>query len=567
MSLTTLSEVALRVKSRTAKLPSIPEENMRKLISSPLLIDCLINNSFYVKAMVDTGCLCFSIFDQSLVRKHKFYSENIAPRSLRLADGKATININQVARINMDIDGRREMIWGYVMPNLAYPIILGKPWMEYNNVIYSAKRKCLRIGSRKYGMIVRASDWYEQGSPTAVQKRISHVSLNQVAVDSGIVFAERLKRARESKDITLGAISINDINRALEPKKSVSKEEVQRGLPEEIRSFTDLFLDDDVHRDSALPPHRPGVDTNIRLQQDDRGRDKEVPWGPLYGMSRDELLVLRKTLTELLDKSWIRASSSPGGAPVLFIRKPNGGLRFCVDYRALNAITKRDRYPLPLIRETLRLISNAAWVSKVDVRAAFHRLRVAKGDEWKTAFRTRFGSYEWLVTPFGLAGAPAAFQRWINQVLGDLLGNTCAAYLDDIIIFSDGDLADHWVKVQQVLKRLRDAGLRLDPQKCEFASKEIKYLGFIISVKEGIKVDPDKVKAISTWEVPKNVKGVRSFLGFANFYRGFVKNFAEISNPLLNLFYLVCVGAMCDCTQEDGRQLLRSVCRVKYVFK
>ncbi|KAI0996740.1 hypothetical protein K3495_g11442 [Podosphaera aphanis] len=435
----------------------------------------------------------------------------------------------------MDIDGRREMIWGYVMPNLAYPIILGKPWMEYNDVIYSAKRKCLRIGSRKYGMIVRASDWYEQGSPTAVQKRISHVSLNQVAIDSGIVFAERLKRARESKDITLGAISINDINRALEPKKSVSKEEVQRGLPEKIRSFTDLFLDDDVHRDSALPPHRPGVDTNIRLQQDDRGRDKEVPWGPLYGMSRDELLVLRKTLTELLDKSWIHASSSPGGAPVLSIRKPNGGLRFCVDYRTLNAITKRDRYPLPLIRGTLGLISNAAWVSKVDVRAAFHCLRVAKGDEWKTAFRTRFGSYEWLVTPFGLAGAPAAFQRWINQVLGDLLGNTCAAYLDDIIIFSDGDLADHWVKVQQVLKRLRDAGLRLDPQKCEFASKEIKYLGFIISVKEGIKVDPDKVKAISTWEVPKNVKGVRSFLGFANFYRGFVKNFAEISNPLLNL--------------------------------
>ncbi|KAI1004754.1 hypothetical protein K3495_g3462 [Podosphaera aphanis] len=204
-------------------------------------------------------------------------------------------------------------------------------------------------------------------------------------------------------------------------------------------------------------------------------------------MLRDELLVLRKTLTELLDKSWIRASSSP------------------------------------------------VWVSKVDVRAAFRRLRVAKGNKWKTAFRTRFGSYEWLVTPFGLAGAPAAFQRWSNQVLGDLLGNICAAYRDDIIIFSDGDLADHWVKVQQVLKRLRDAGLRLDPPKCEFASKEIKYVGIIISVKEGIKVDLEKVKAISTWEVPRNVKGVRSFLGFAKFYRGFVNNFAEISNPLLNL--------------------------------
>lgn len=125
-----------------------------------------------------------------------------------------------------------------------------------------------------------------------------------------------------------------------------------------------------------------------------------MPWGPLYGMSREELLVLRKTLTELLDKNWIRASSSPGGAPVLFIKKPGGGLRFCVDYRGLNAITERDRYPIPLIQETLRMVSGANWLSKLDVRSAFHRLRVAKGDEWKTAFRTRFGSFEWLVTPW-----------------------------------------------------------------------------------------------------------------------------------------------------------------------
>lgn len=508
---------------------------MGDLISSPLLIDCLINNLFYVKAMIDTGCLCFSIFDESLVRKCNVYSEYIAPRLLRLADGKATIKINQIARVNMDIDGRQEILWGYVMPNLAYPMILGKPWMEYNDVVYAAKRKCIRIGSRKYGMIVRASGWYERGSPTKVQERVSYVSLNQVAMVSGMGFAEQLKLARKSRDTVVGAISINDITRALEPKKSASKEEVQRGLPKEIHKYTDIFLDDDVHSESTLPPHRPGVDTNIKLQQDDQGRDKEVPWGPLYGMSRDELLVLRKTLTELLDKNWIRASSSPGGAPVLFIRKPQGGLRFCVDYRSLNAITERDRYPLPLIRETLRMVANATWVSKVDVRAAFHRLRIAKGDEWKTAFRTRFGSYEWLVTPFGLAGAPAAFQRWINQVLGDLLGDTCAAYLDDVVIFSESNLNDHWLKVNQVLDRLQKAGLRLDPKKCEFANKEIKYLGFIIKVKEGIKVDPEKIKAISTWEAPIDIKGVRSFLGFANFYRGFVKDFARISIPLLNL--------------------------------
>ena len=126
-------------------------------------------------------------------------------------------------------------------------------------------------------------------------------------------------------------------------------------------------------------------------------------------MSRDELLVLRKTITDLLDKGWIRASSSSSGAPVLFVKKPGGRLRFCVNYRALNAITKQNRYPLPLIRETLKSFLQARWFTKLNVRAAFYRLRIKEGDKWKTAFRTRFGLLEWLITPFGLAGAPATF--------------------------------------------------------------------------------------------------------------------------------------------------------------
>lgn len=282
--------------------------------------------------MVDTGCLCFSIFDESLVGKYKISSVKIALQILRLADRKATV----------DVDGRQEKLWGYVMPNLAYPIILGKPWMEHNDVVYSAKRKCLRIGSRKYGMVVRASGRYEQGSPTKVKERVSYVSIRNVAIESGVNFANLLKLSKKTKNCMIGAISMNDITRALEPKKTMSPKEVKMSLPKQIRSYTDLFLDDDVREDTPLPPHRPGIDTNIKLQQDEQGRKKEVPWGPLYGMSRDELLVLRKTLTELMDKNWIRASSSPGGAPVLFIRKPQGGLRFCLDYRALNAVTERD---------------------------------------------------------------------------------------------------------------------------------------------------------------------------------------------------------------------------------
>ncbi|XP_044721805.1 reverse transcriptase (RNA-dependent DNA polymerase) domain-containing protein [Hirsutella rhossiliensis] len=175
-------------------------------------------------------------------------------------------------------------------------------------------------------------------------------------------------------------------------------------------------------------------------------------------MSREELIVLRKTLTELLDKGFIRASSSPASAPVLF----------------------KDRYPLPLIEETLRSLSKAKWLTKLDVIAAFHKIRVEEGDEWKTAFRTRYGLYEWLVTPFGLTGAPATFQRYINHTLRDFLDEFCSAYIDDILIYSSGSLADHRNKVRQVLARLRDAGLQIDIDKCDFEAKSVKYLGFIV---------------------------------------------------------------------------------------
>jgi hypothetical protein len=252
-------------------------------------------------------------------------------------------------------------------------------------------------------------------------------------------------------------------------------------------------------------------------------------------MFKKELLILRKTLTELLDKGFIRASSSSAGAPVLFVKKPGGGVRFCVDYRALNAITRNDRYPLPLVKETLRNISRAKWYTKVDVRSAFYKLRIKEGDEWKTAFRTRFGLFEWLVTPFGLTGAPATFQRYINTTLKDFLDDFCSAYIDDVLIYSSGSRKDHERKVKLVLSRLRDAGLSLDINKCEFAVTETKYLGFIVEAGKGIRMDPDKVLAIRDWEAPKTTKGVRSFLGFTNFYREFLSDYAEKTAPLTQL--------------------------------
>jgi hypothetical protein len=171
----------------------------------------------------------------------------------------------------------------------------------------------------------------------------------------------------------------------------------------------------------------------------------------------------------------------------------------------------------------------------LDVIAAFHKIRIKEGDEWKTAFRTRYGLYEYLVTPFGLTDAPATFQRYINSTLQEFLDEFVSAYIDDALIYSDGSLSDHRKKVKLVMKRLQDAGLQVDIDKCEFETKSVKYLGFIIEAGKGIRVDPEKVRAVELWERPKTVKGVRGFIGFANYYREFVPNFSSVAMPLTTL--------------------------------
>ncbi|KAI0996566.1 hypothetical protein K3495_g11617 [Podosphaera aphanis] len=484
---------------------------------------------------MDTGCLCYAAFNHSFVKRHKLPQLSIKTRELRLAkkDSQRRV-INKLTYVDTDIDGRREKIYGYVIEDLSYDMILGDPWMRANAVVYDARRRAIRFGS-KGGLIVRAKGWEDRMNQNSKAKiNYLKVKLGGAHQVLGSQFAAIATRARSKKDhdTKLFAASISDINKALETKRKQTPDEIKASLPPEVRDNARYFTEDENHE---LPPHRPGVDTKIELIKDEQGREKDIPFGPLYDMSRAELLVLRKTLTDHLDRNWIRASSSAGGAPALFAKKPGGGLRFCVDYRALNSITVKDRYPIPLIKETLRQLTKATWVSKVDVRAAFHKLRVREGDEKKTVFRTRFGSFEWLVTPFGLTGAPSAFQRYINNVLGEFLGDFCSAYLDDVLIYTTGDIVDHWSKVNIILKRLGLAGLKMDPQKSEFAVKQTKYLGFILCLGEGIKVDPEKVKAITIWQAPVSTKGIRSFIGFANFYRDFIPNFGRIAAPLLSL--------------------------------
>jgi hypothetical protein len=248
----------------------------------------------------------------------------------------------------------------------------------------------------------------------------------------------------------------------------------------------------------------------------------------MYGINRDELLMLRKIFTNLLDKEFIRVSNSAAASPVLLAHKPGGGVRFCVDYRAFNKIIIKNRYPFPLISETLWNIAKDKWYTKLDIIAAFHQMRIAKVEKWKTAFRTRFGLYEWNVMPFGLSNAPSAFQRYINWILRDILNDFVTAYADDILIYSFGNLKNHRQKVQNVLQKLINVGFQADIQKNEFEIHEVKYLGYIINSEKGILMDFEKIRAIKNWAVPTNVKAIRSFIGFANFYRMFIPTYSNI---------------------------------------
>jgi len=268
--------------------------------------------------------------------------------------------------------------------------------------------------------------------------------------------------------------ALMEVNHLIASKPSLAGQ-----LPDSLRNYLDVFSAANAEK---LAPHRD-IDLAIELHP-----GKEPPYGPIYPLSQTELAALREFLEENLAKGFIRESKSPAGAPILFAPKKDGGLRLCVDYRGLNAVTIKNRHPLPLITEIIDRVIGAQYLSKIDLKDAYYRLRIKAGDEWKTAFRTRYDHYEFLVVPMGLTNAPATFQAYINKALRGLIDDFCIVYLDDILIFSKTK-EEHDQHLQQVCERLRNAELYAKPSKCQFYQKEIEFLGFIISTK-GIRIDP-----------------------------------------------------------------------------
>ncbi|KAG8487500.1 hypothetical protein CXB51_018708 [Gossypium anomalum] len=272
-----------------------------------------------------------------------------------------------------------------------------------------------------------------------------------------------------------------------------------------------------------------------------------------YRMAPTELKELKTQLQELVDRSFIRPSHSPWGAPVLFVKKKDGSLRLCIDYRQLNKVTIKNKYPLPRIDDLFDQLKGATVFSKIDLRSGYYQLRVKESDVPKTAFRTRYRHYEFLVMPFGLTNAPAVFMDLMNRIFRPYLDKFVVVFIDDILVYSQ-DEEEHAEHLRTVLQILREKQLYAKFSKCEFWLREVGFLGHIVSA-EGIRVDPSKISAIVNWSPPKNVSEVRSFLGLAGYYRRFVQGFSMIASPMTRLLQKDVKFEWTDECQQSFNQL------------
>ena len=481
-----------------------------------------------------------NFLDALFVAKHAIPTKTIPPLRLRLFDGTCNSIITQQAELRLTFPNGIELDLTFYVTSLdsSCSAVLGYSWLrQYNpSIDWSTSqildfRPALHRGPAPLTSPVTAEDLPEPKTQTPEMPsefRIPSEPIPKPTVTPSLVpppisliSAAAFLVASRIPGSEVFSMTLEDLGL----RGSSTDEKIDlTGVPEDYHDFADVFS---TGKADTLPPHRP-YDLKIDLED-----GASPPPSRMYSLSPSELATLRKFIEENLASKFIRPSKSPHGAPILFIKKKSGELRLCVDYRGLNKITRKDRYPLPLLTDLLDIPRKARYYTKIDLRHAYHLIRIAPGDEWKTTFRTRYGSFEWQVIPFGLTNAPAVFQRFMNDIFHDLLDVNVVVYLDDILIYSD-DMDQHKAHVREVLKRLRANGLYAGAQKCEFHKDTVEYLGYILSP-DGLRMDPAKVKAITDWPEPRKVKDVQSFLGFCNFYRRFIYAYSEIIVPLTRL--------------------------------
>jgi hypothetical protein len=503
--------------------------------TSPIVIPITISQTSDIStisidtfALIDSGATS-DIIDTSFVDKYKLKQDlKQIPLSLYVVDGRPVSSgpITHSCTLSLALDTFKSPRTFNVTALGIYPMILGIPWLRKFNPTIDWQRNHIQLPS--------LLDQPLKSLPFVP----SNPELSTPILDISFLDSHGFQACAELQDSIIGTLFFNNntstINSLSEEPASIFDEDLpdppayqdtlKSLVPQEYHDILSAFS---KRKADTLPPHRP-YDLSIQLED-----DKSPPFGPLYSLSELELKALSTWLEENLAKGFIRSSTSPAGAPILFVKKKDASLRLCVDYRALNNITIKNRYPLPLIPESLDRLRTSKVFTKLDLRGAYNLIRVKEGEEWKTAFRTRYGHFECLVMPFGLTNAPAVFQHFMNDVFRDLLDSSVLVYIDDILVFSD-NIEDHLQHVREVLSRLAKHGLYAKAEKCEFSVTTTEFLGFIIGA-DGISMAENKVSAVTSWPEPKKLREIQQFLGFANFYRRFIPGYSRVIAPMTRL--------------------------------
>ncbi|MEM7375737.1 MAG: retropepsin-like aspartic protease/reverse transcriptase, partial [Bacteroidota bacterium] len=528
-----------------------------------LLIVPMAVGTHRIGALLDSGASSnfiskeIAALFQGRVHKQKVSSTAV------VADGKE-VPLTHKLEIKCRIKSFICKVSFWVLDGLSYEAILGYPWLSQVNPTIDWPRHFLTIPLNSGGSVNVHGD---------TDKELLDLNSENVDVITALQFKRILKKKDERPVIALVREADEEAKARgnqfqvmlIEPhtKRMVHKlnalelgsKTSQRKwdddgekhlfdgfeIDEDFEKVVESIEDPDIravlwkYRDrfpqdlpSGEPPSRGEFDMKIKLDENYKPKRQG-----LFRYSPKELAEMRDQISYLLEKKWIRPSHSPYGSPVLFAPKPGGKLRMCIDYRSVNKGTIKSSYPLPRVEEMFDHVVGSKWFSKIDLRSGYWQIKMEDSSIPYTSFKTRYGSFEWLVMPFGLSTAPSCFQHLVNSMLGNMLDLNALVFIDDILIFSK-EKSEHARHIEAVLRKLREFSLFAKFSKCEWLKQTISFLGHVLD-RRGLRPMKEKTAIIEAWPEPQNVSEVRSFLGLTGYYRKFVSQYAQLCAPLTDL--------------------------------